>query len=161
MKRHHSASPENQEEDVASRWKEFYTRARAFCDKEEKAIEKEERYGFPKDDDPELDAACGALSVALQNANKAEVDCDTDEVKQALDNLRKAYDEAAKSNTVMVRYIDAEPPSDPYSPLTDRRLQRILLARSWMMELIKGLRDQSFPDRLVVIGNPGIGEFLR
>src|SRR2546430_10464532 len=38
-------------------------------------------------------------------------------VKQALENLRKAYDEAAKSNTVMVHYIDAEPPTTPDSPL--------------------------------------------
>jgi len=65
MKRHYSTSLENQVEDVASRWKEFYTRARSFRNKGEEAIEKLEPYGFPKDCNPTLDAACEALSDAL------------------------------------------------------------------------------------------------
>jgi len=58
-----------------------------------------EPYGFPKDDDPRLDAACEILSLALQKASEAKVKYDTTEVKQALDNLRNEYDEVAKSNT--------------------------------------------------------------
>jgi hypothetical protein len=73
-------------------------------------IEKEESYNFPKDDDPTLHAACEALSHALQEASIAKEKQDTLEIKQALDNLRKAYNEAAKSNTVSMRYIDVEPP---------------------------------------------------
>jgi len=147
--------------DVVSRWNEFYTRAIALRNKGEEAIEKEECYGFPKDDDPTLDAACDALSDALQNASRAMVEHDTAEVKQKLDNLQKVYDEAAKSNSVTVRSIDVEPPSIPFSPLADGSLNRILLARSWIKELIHGLRDQSLHNRLLVIGNPGSGEFLR
>jgi hypothetical protein len=79
-------------------------------------IEKEEPYNFPKDDDPTLHAACEALSHALQKASIAKAEHDTPEVKQALENLRKAYDEAAKSNTVSMRYIDVEPPYTPFSP---------------------------------------------
>ena len=162
-------SPENAVEDSISHWKEFYTRARALLNKGshatvEDTMEIEEPYGFPKDGDPALDTACEALSEALQNASKAEVKQDTPEVKQALDNLRKAYDEAAKANTVMVRYVDVEPPPSPWSPLsplTGGRLERILLARPWMKEVIRGLSDQSLPRRLVVIGNPGNGEFIR
>jgi len=118
-------------------------------------------YGFPEDGDPTLDAACEALSDALQNASTAMVKHDTAEVKLALDNLRKAYDEATISNTVVVHYIDVEPPSAPYSPLKKPNLGQILLARSWMKELINGLRDQSLSPQVLVIGNPGSGEFLR
>jgi hypothetical protein len=157
-------------EDVVSEWQEFYTRARAFRDQvdfpedshatAEETMEKVEIYGFPKDGDPTLDAACEALSEALQDASRAEVKQDTTEVEQALENLREVYDEAAKSNTVMVRYLDVEPPSSPpFSPLIRPRLKRILLVRSWMKELFSGLCDQSLPSELVVIGNPGGGEF--
>jgi len=165
MKHRYSASL-----DVVSEWEEFYTRARALRNKGRvefsgdsyatvtETIEKVDSYGFPKEDDPTLHAACKALSEALQNAGKAKVEYDTAEVKQALDNLRKAYDEAAKSNTVMVRYIDVEPPSAPFSPLLDRPIKPILLARPWMKELISMLHDERRP--FVVIGNPGSGEFL-
>ena len=158
-------SPENRVEDVVPEWEEFYSRARALRNKDghatvEESIEKVESYGFPKDGDPTLDAACEALSEALQNASNAKVKQDTPEVKQALDNLRKAYDEAAKSNTVMMRYIDVEPPFSPYSPLIRNRLKRTLLAQSWVKELISGLHDQSLGSRLVIVGNPGIGEFI-
>jgi hypothetical protein len=63
-------------------------------------LKKKEPYNFPKDD-PTLQAACEALSHALQKASKDEAEHDTPEIKQALDNLRKAYDEAAKANTVV------------------------------------------------------------
>jgi hypothetical protein len=86
---------------------------------------------------------------------------DTAEVKQKLDNLRKVYDKAAKSNTIMVHYIDVEPPSSPYSPLKRPNLGGILLARSWMKEVINGLRDQSLFPQLLIVGNPGSGEFFR
>ena len=159
----------NRVEDAVSEWEEFYTRARAIHNKVdfskdshstvEGTIEKVESYGFPKDGDPTLDAACEALNNALQDACKAKVKCDTIKVKQAVDNLRNAYDEAAKSNTVMVRYIDVEPPSSPDSPLKKPNLKRILLARPWMKELI---RDQAlYSPEILVIGNPGSGEFLR
>ena len=123
-------------------------------------MEKVEPYNFPKDGDPTLDAACEALSVALQNASRANVEHDTTEVKQALDNLQKVYDEAAKSNTVLMRYIDVEPPCSPYSPLMDQSLKRILLARPWMKELLTGLHDHSLRRRILVIGNPGSGRSL-
>jgi hypothetical protein len=124
-------------------------------------IEKEEPYNFPKDDDPTLHAACEALSHALQKASIAKAEHDTPEVKQALENLRKAYDEAAKSNTVSMRYIDVEPPYTPFSPLmpTDS-LKRILLARSWVKELITEVRDKSLHRRILVVGKPGSGESL-
>ena len=67
-------------------------------------IEKVEPYNFPKDGDPTLHAACEALSHALQKASKAKAEHDTPEIKQALNNLRKAYDEAAGSNTISIRY---------------------------------------------------------
>ena len=121
MERHHSGDPE----EVVSEWKEFYTRARDLRNKGEEVVEKVEPYAFPKDDDPMLYEACDALSDALQKASEAKVEYDTAEVKQALDNLRNAYDEAAKSNTVIVRYINVEPPSEP-----DPNLKRILLVRS-------------------------------
>src|SRR4051794_26169500 len=121
-------------------------------------IEKVEPYNFPKDDDPTLRAACEALSHALQKASKAEAKHDTPEVKQALDNLRKAYDEAAESNTVSMRYIDVEPPSSPFSPLRHIGLDRILLARSWVKELIAQARAQSLGPQILVIGKPGSGE---
>jgi hypothetical protein len=176
-----SISGNKQREGAASHWKEFYTRARALRNQgpyrgdpvdflednhatvEEtlQKIEKVESYNFPKDGDPTLDAACDALSDALRNASKADVTHDTTEVKQALDNLQKAYDETAKSNTVLVRYIDVELPYSPYSPLIgSQHLKRVLLARSWMRELIIGLRDQSLPGWILVVGNPGSGESL-
>jgi hypothetical protein len=93
-------------------------------------IEKVESYNFPKDGDPALDAACEALSHSLQKASTAKAKRDTPEIKQALDNLRKAYDEAAESNTVSMRYINVEPPSSPRSPLRYITLKRLLLARS-------------------------------
>ena len=127
-----------------------------------KKIEKEEPYNFPKDNDPSLRAACEALSHALQKANRAEAERDTPEVKQALDNLRRAYDEAAEFNTISMRYIDVEPPYSPFSPLkpTDS-LKRILLARSWVKELITEVRDKSLHHRrFLVVGKPGSGESL-
>jgi len=172
--------PDKRGEDVISQWKEFYVRARALCNKgpfgggpidfsqnspakvEEilQEMEKVEPYNFPKDGDPTLDAACEVLSVALQNASRANVEHDTTEVKQALDNLQKVYDEAAKSNTVLMRYIDVEPPCSPYSPLMDQSLKRILLARPWMKELLTGLHDHSLRRRILVIGSPGSGRSL-
>ena len=85
-------------------------------------IEKVEPYNFPKDGDPTLDAACEALSDALQNASKAEAEHDPPEIKQALGNLQTAHDETAKSNTALVRYIDVEVPSTPESPLRGKRI---------------------------------------
>jgi hypothetical protein len=164
---------------VASQWNEFYTRARAIRNKgrdlEEEPfdlfshttqntideifekIEKEELYNFPKDDDLMLDEACEALSHALQTAGIAKAKHDTPEVTQALDNLRKAYDEAAKSNTVSMRYVDAEPPYSPLSPLKrSASLKRLLLARSWVKELITAA--QSLGPQILVVGKPGTGE---
>jgi hypothetical protein len=171
---------------VSSAWKEFYTRARAIrnkgpcgrdlepvdlfnashatlkaMDETFEKIEKEEPYNFPKDDDPTLHAACEALTHALQEASIAKVEHDTHEVKQALDNLRKVYDEAAESNTVSMRYIDAEPPFSPFSPLMPYvALERRLLARSWVRELITEIRDQSLGRRIIVVGDQGSGESL-
>jgi hypothetical protein len=171
-------------------WEEFYTRARAIHNKgscggdlkkrakEEpvdlfnaghtaidetfKKIGKEEPYNFPNDNDPTLHAACEALSHALQKASTAKAEHDTPEVKQALDNLRRVYDEAAESNTVSMRYIDVEPPYSPFSPLkpTDS-LKRILLARSWVKELITEVPNKSLHHRrFLVVGKPGSGESL-
>jgi hypothetical protein len=124
-------------------------------------IEKKEPYNFPKDDDPTLKAACEALSHALQKASKAKAEHDTPEVKQALDNLRRAYDEAAESNRVSMRYIDIEPPHSSFSPLMPPdSLKRILLARSWVKELITEVRDESLGPRILVVGKPGSGESL-
>jgi hypothetical protein len=123
-------------------------------------IEKVEPYNFPKNGDQTLHAACEALSHALQIANKAKAEHDTPEIKQALDNLRKAYDEAAESNTVSMRYIDVEPPSTPFSPLRHIALKRILLARSWVKELITEVRHQSLGPQILVVGKPGSGEQL-
>ena len=87
-------------------WNEFYSRAKALRNPKSsddtilENIEKVDLFGFPKDDDPELDAACEGLSNALQNTIKANVEKDSDEVRQALDKLRKVYDEAAKFNVV-------------------------------------------------------------
>jgi hypothetical protein len=124
-------------------------------------IDKKERYNFPKDKDPTLRAACKALSDALQKAAKADAEHDTPEIKQALDNLRKAYDEAAESNSVLMHYIDAEPPPTPFSPLKlDDHLNRILLARSWVKELITEVCNKSLGHRVLIVGNPGSGESL-
>jgi len=149
-----------------SQWNEFYTHAKALRNPEcsddtiLENIKKVNPFGFPKDDDPELDTACKGLSNALQNAVKANVEKDSDEVRQALDKLRKVYDEAAKSNVVNVPYIDVEPPSSPDSPLKDPNLNRIVLARLWVKELIRYLDNDAFIRRVVVIGNSGSGEFL-
>jgi hypothetical protein len=168
---------------AVSRWNEFYTRASAIHrDLEERAteepidlfdnshttlsaidetlkkIEKEELYIFPKNDDPTLHAACEALSHALQ---KAKEEHDTPEIKQALHNLRNTYDEAAESNTVSMRYIDVEPPLSPFSPLNPpHSLKRMLLARSWVKELITEVHNQSIHRRILVVGNQGSGESL-
>jgi hypothetical protein len=164
MKRHQSGSAEKRAKkrvkNIIPQWEEFYTQARALLNKGEETIDKVHPYGFPKDDDPTLDAACEALNAALGKASKPKKKRrrDTAEIKQALEDLRKAYDEAAKSNTVMVHYIDAEPPTTPNSPLGNIELKKILLARSWMNEVINGLRDQSVR-RLLILGNPGSGEF--
>jgi len=181
---------EQRVDNVFRAWKEFYTRARAIRNKgpcgdvEERAkeepinffndsctmlnaidetfekIEKVEPYNFPKDSDPTLRAACEALSHALQKASKNNAERDTPEIKLALDNLRKAYDEAAESNTVSMRYIDVEPPSTPFSPLLHGALKRMLLARSWVKELITEVRDQSLGPKVLVVGKPGSGESL-
>jgi hypothetical protein len=124
-------------------------------------IGKEELYRFPKDDDPTLQAACEALSHALQEASIYKAQRDTPEIRQALNNLRKAYDEAAKSNTISMRYIDAEPPYAPFSPLMPSvSLKRVLLARSWVKELITEVHNQSLGPRVLVVGKPGSGESL-
>jgi hypothetical protein len=85
---------------------------------------------------------------------------DTAEVMQALDNLRKAYDEAAKSNTALVGYIDAEVPGSPYSPVRGSQHRRILLAREWARELITKVHKQSLRDSVLVVGDPGSGKSL-
>jgi hypothetical protein len=124
-------------------------------------IGKEEPYNFPKDDDPALHAACEALSHALQEASRAEAEHDTPEIKQALGNLRRAYNEAAESNTVSMRYVDIEPPYSPFSPLkpTDS-LKRTLLARSWVKELITAVRGNYIGRQILVVGQPDSGEPL-
>jgi hypothetical protein len=163
------------------KWEEFYNRAKAFRNKSPRPedrvdfskeslanaqndfqnIEIQEWYNFPEDGDPKLYAACEALSNALQNAIKANVEHDPPEVKQALDNLQKAYDESAERNTVLMRYIDIEPAYSPYSPLNRYPpLKQFVLARPWLKELINIVHTQSFMHRIVVIGNPGIGESL-
>jgi len=63
-------------------------------------IEKVDPYNFPKDDDPTLHAACEVLSHTLQKASTAKAKHNTPEIMQVLDNLRKAYDEAAESDAV-------------------------------------------------------------
>jgi hypothetical protein len=176
---------------VFSMWKEFYTRARAIRNEgscggdlmkraEEEPVDlfnasdttlnaideifekiEKEPYNFPKDDDLTLKAACEALSRALQKASEAEEKHDTPEIKQALDNLRKAYDEAAESNTVSMHYIDVEPPSSPFSPLWHPdHFNRILLARPWVKELITEVRDKSLGRWILIVGKPGSGESL-
>jgi hypothetical protein len=172
---------------VTSKWNDFYTRARAIrnknscgrdlkepvdlfndstttsdaIDKIFEEIEKEEPYNFPKDDDPTLRAACEALSHALQKANENMAEHDTPEVKQALDSLRKAYDEAAKSNIVPMRYVDIEPPLYPFSPLNPlHSLGRVLLPRSWVKELITKAYKKEVDRRVLVVGQPGAGESL-
>jgi hypothetical protein len=168
-------------------WNDFYTRARAIrnknscgrdlkepvdlfndstttsdaIDKIFEEIEKEEPYNFPKDDDPTLRAACEALSHALQNANKNMAKHDTPEVEQALNSLREAYDEAAKSNIVSMRYVDIEPPLYPFSPLKPpHSLGRVLLPRSWVKELITKAYEKEMDSRILVVGQPGSGESL-
>jgi hypothetical protein len=124
-----------------------------------KKIGKKEPYNFPKEDDPTLDAACEALSHALQKAIRDQAEHDTPEIKQALHNLQKAYDEAAKSNTVSMRYIDVEPPLSPFSPLNPpHSLRRMLLVRSWVKELITEVRNEPNRRRILVVGKPGSGE---
>ena len=122
-------------------------------------IEEEESYNFPKDGNLTLRAACEALSHALQKASIAKAEHDTPEVTQALDNLRTTYDEAAKSNTVSMHYIDAEPPYTPFSPLEPAAsLKRILLARSWVKELITEIRGKSLGRWILIMGQPGSGK---
>jgi len=159
---------------LASKWKEFYTRARAFHNKDHYGdpvdisqisdnvakeifkIETVEPFNFPKDDDRStVDAACATLSNALQNVIGQH---DTAEVKEALDNLRKVYNTAAESNTVSTHYIDIDIPIKPYSPL-DEAPNPILLSRPWMRELITGLHNQSLRHPILVVGDPGSGEF--
>jgi hypothetical protein len=142
----------------ASKWNDFYARARALRDEGKKDIDTVEDYNFPTDDQT-LDEACKALSNALQDASKAMVVDDNAEVKKAVDNLRKVYD-AGKTSTVTIRYIDAGLPPASSSPL-GIDIEGPVLAQPWMKELIGGLGDKSFPNRLVVIRNPGIGECLR
>jgi len=61
-----------------------------------------------------------------------------------------------------MRYIDIEPPCAPLSPLliSGGQLNRFLLARSWVKELITGLRDQSLGPNILVVGKSGSGESL-
>jgi hypothetical protein len=152
-------------------WNEFYNRARAlrahFSENRQakleeifKKIEKVERYNFPKTVDPALDAACEALNTTLENASKANVKHDTTEIKEALKSLQRAYDKAAKSNTVLIRCIDVVPPCAPYSPLDDEYLKGVVLARPWARELVTKIHDQSLESRILVIGNPGSGGSL-
>jgi hypothetical protein len=181
--------PDGQTADKFSlEWKEFYTRARAIhskgscgdlkklseepvdlfnashttlnaIDETFKKMEKDEPYNFPRDNDPTLHAACEALSHALQEASRAEAEHDTPEIKQALDNLRRAYNEAAESNTVSMRYIDIEPPYSPFSPLKPTKsLKRTLLARSWVKELITAIRGNHLGRQILVVGQPDSGE---
>jgi hypothetical protein len=168
-----------------SKWKEFYTSARAIhnkglcggdldlfnnshttlnaIDETFKRIEKRESYNFPEDGNLTVQAACDALSHALLEASLAKVEHDTPEVKQALDNLRRAYNEAAESNTISMRYIDLEPPYAPFSPLMPPDSdppKQIILARSWVKELVTEIHKQFLGRRILIVGNPGSGESL-
>jgi hypothetical protein len=60
-----------------------------------------------------------------------------------------------------MRYIDVEPPLTPFSPLDPLNpLRRMLLARSWVRELILEIRYQSIRRRILIVGKPGSGESL-
>ena len=93
-----------------------------------------------------------------------------------MNNLRKAYDEAAESNSISMRYIDAEPLYAPFSPwIPSVSLKRILLARSRVKELSDfGVRSRNpisssvipiylsseltlIDTRVLVVGKPGSG----
>ena len=120
-------------------------------------------FGFPKD--KVLDGACEALTEALWDASSKGLEDDTDEVKAALENLKHAYDEAAKSNPVTVRYIDVEPPYAKNGPLRKSNVGGVdgaLLAQQWMKELINRFhaKDSSLRESLLILGNPGSGKFL-
>jgi hypothetical protein len=167
------ASLFSQDGQVLPAWKEFYSQARALrgdlnlskdshtVDEILQKIERTEPFNFPKEGDLMLNDSCMALSHALQNASEAKVDSDTAEVEKALQNLRNAYEEAAKSNTVWMNYVDVCPPYRPFSPLSPHQpLRRIVLARSWMKELITRLQNQTLVGPILAVGNPGIGEFL-
>lgn len=152
---------------IFSKWKEFYTSARAIPKicvvgiSTFKRIEKRESYNFPQDGNPTVQAACDALSHALLEASLARVEHDTPEVKQALDNLRRTYNEAAESNTISVRYIDLEPPYAPLSPLMSPDSdppRQILLARSWVKELVTEIHN--IGRRILIVRKPGSGESL-
>jgi len=150
-----------------SQWKAFYDLAKDFCNKNRDSnddtildqIEKKSSFNFPASDDT-IKAACINLSEALQNAVKAGLKQDTDEVKQAVANLRNVYNEAAASNTVNVPCLHVEPPTSPLSPLVHPDFCGIILARSWVKELIHMVADNPRNGRIVVIGGPGTGEIL-
>jgi hypothetical protein len=150
-----------------SQWKAFYDLAKDFCNKNRDSnddtileqIEKKSPFSFPANDET-IKAACNNLSEALQNAVISELKQDTDEVKQAVANLRNVYNEAAASNEVNVPCLHIEPPGAPLSPLVHSNLHGIVLARSWVKELIHMLADNPENDRVVVIGSPGTGEVL-
>jgi len=158
VKRPHSAI-ESSDEDV-SMWKKFYDRATTFRNQGEGSILQEDDFDFPENDVSTLHDACDSLSDALEEASKANMKDDTTKIKQALGDLRQAYNGAKKSN-VAVRYIDVAPPPSPDSPLRTVPPLTWILARPWMEELISGLPKQPHYFRLVIIGNPGSGEFLR
>jgi hypothetical protein len=174
---------------IFSKWKEFYTSARAInnkvlcggdldlfnnshttlnaIDETFKRIEKREPYNFPQNGNPTVQAACDALSHALLEASLSRVEHDTPEVKQALDNLRRIYNEAAESNTVSIRYIDLEPPYAPFSPLMSPNSdpdsdppRQILLARSWVKELVTEIHNRFLGCQILIVGQPGSGESL-
>jgi len=157
VKRPHSAI-ESSDGDV-SMWKNFYDRATTFRNQGEGSILQEDGFDFPENDVSTLHDACDSLSDALEEASKADMDDDTTDIKQALGDLRKAYDEAKKSKVTM-RYIDVAPPNSPFSPLRAVPPLEWTLARPWMEELISGLPKQPHYFRLVVIGDPGSGEFF-
>jgi hypothetical protein len=150
-----------------SQWKAFYELAKDICNKNRDSnddtileqIEKKSPFNFPAGDDT-IKAACNSLSEALQDAVKAGLKQDTDEVKEAVANLRNVYNEAAASNIVDVPCLHAEPPESPLSPLVYPDLRGIVLARPWVKELIHMLAGDLENRRVVVIGGPGSGEVL-
>jgi len=165
--------------DAVTRWKAFYDRAIAVYNKIPESQDKEAlfkrdpalletteltySFGFPGD--KALDGACQALTEALWEASSKGLEDDTDEIKAALNHLEQAYNEAAESNTVTVRYIDIEPPHAKHGPLRKPNVGGIegaLLAQQWMKELISRFhaKDSSLAASLLILGNPGSGKFL-